>query len=157
MAAGLKVHQSSKFITVCVCVCVSLSELSEVLWHFFVQMPMSMHGHGIDKLRWILMFCAWAIWAVLTIAILLLMEGLSAFLHTLRLHWSVILPVQVVVWKLSHSDSRTSTLVQWGLRKGVTSCYMPVYRLHNNNSSNAVSFMCTVCSWTYGIITVQYR
>ncbi|XP_063176412.1 V-type proton ATPase 116 kDa subunit a 4 isoform X2 [Chroicocephalus ridibundus] len=59
------------------------AQLSEVLW------TMVMHN-GFNNSGWaglIVIFIIFAAFAVLTVAILLVMEGLSAFLHALRLHW----------------------------------------------------------------------
>lgn len=61
-----------------------IAELSEVLWNrLLATMALKMPGYfGVIAIYLIFWF-----WALLTIAILIMMEGLSAFLHTLRLHW----------------------------------------------------------------------
>jgi hypothetical protein len=56
-----------------------------VLWGMVLHIGLSMDGYGGS----IALFFVFMPWSSLTVFILLLMEGLSAFLHALRLHWYV--------------------------------------------------------------------
>ncbi|XP_075032496.1 V-type proton ATPase 116 kDa subunit a 3 [Mixophyes fleayi] len=59
------------------------AQLSEVLWNMVMRI-----GFSTSDFKWsIVLVPIFAAFAVLTVAILLVMEGLSAFLHALRLHW----------------------------------------------------------------------
>ncbi|RHW72560.1 vacuolar proton translocating ATPase subunit A [Trypanosoma brucei equiperdum] len=58
------------------------SQLSEVFWSFTFLMALDM-----DKGSGIFVFFGLCVWMCATVAVLLGMESLSAFLHALRLHW----------------------------------------------------------------------
>lgn len=59
-------------------------ELSEVLWD---RVFLSGMQPGLGNYAFPVCYVVFIIWAGLSVAILVIMEGLSAFLHALRLHW----------------------------------------------------------------------
>jgi len=59
------------------------AQLSEVLWMMVLKKGLTIDHWSGGVVLWVV----FAFWGVLTVSILCLMEGLSAFLHTLRLHW----------------------------------------------------------------------
>eukprot|EP01097_Dermamoeba_algensis_P008082 TRINITY_DN5250_c0_g1_i1.p1 TRINITY_DN5250_c0_g1~~TRINITY_DN5250_c0_g1_i1.p1 ORF type:complete len:795 (-),score=169.28 TRINITY_DN5250_c0_g1_i1:76-2460(-) len=56
------------------------SELSTVFWELVMIL-------SLKQDNFIFPFVGFAVWAALTIGVLMIMESLSAFLHALRLHW----------------------------------------------------------------------
>lgn len=58
-------------------------QLSAVLWKMTLANAFAIQGGaGV-----VAIFIFFAVWFVLTIAVLVVMEGTSAMLHSLRLHW----------------------------------------------------------------------
>ncbi|XP_026322507.1 V-type proton ATPase 116 kDa subunit a isoform X3 [Hyposmocoma kahamanoa] len=59
------------------------AQLAEVAWNMLLRKGLKSMGYEGG----IILYVVFAGWAAISVAILVLMEGLSAFLHTLRLHW----------------------------------------------------------------------
>lgn len=57
-----------------------------MLWEMVLHIGLSMTG----TMGAIMLYLVFIAFSVLTVGILLVMEGLSAFLHALRLHWYVV-------------------------------------------------------------------
>jgi len=83
------------------------SQLSHVLYNMLLENIAFKLDLKMVFIQGIVIFVCFAIWFFLTLAIMLIMEGLSAFLHALRLHWLNLMEnsISVVVINSIHSHS----------------------------------------------------
>lgn len=110
------------------------TELSEVLW----VMVMKNSFKVTDYVGSVFMVVVFAFFAILTVSILLIMEGLSAFLHALRLHWweqhtlSCVYTRTVILWYRLLCLSMNKFIIPlflFSLQGGVSEQVLQRYRL----------------------------
>ncbi|KAK6009689.1 V-type ATPase subunit family protein [Ostertagia ostertagi] len=75
------------------------AQLSDVLWTMVFRHSFRLDGYYGAVATYVLFF----VFGSLSIFILVLMEGLSAFLHALRLHWSRCQPNSMEAWVTFHA------------------------------------------------------
>lgn len=83
-----------------------VTDLSNVLMEMVLLNVLSASANLPFYIGGFLVAFGFIAWASLTIGVLIIMEGLSAFLHALRLHWYVF----IVIKFYKHSLTRGSTI-----------------------------------------------
>ncbi|XBW35858.1 hypothetical protein QEN19_001430 [Hanseniaspora menglaensis] len=63
------------------------AQLSEVLWTMTLNIGLQAGKQGTSIAAVFMLFLLFGMWFVLTVLVLVVMEGTSAMLHSLRLHW----------------------------------------------------------------------
>uniref|UniRef100_A0A8C2JDQ0 V-type proton ATPase subunit a n=1 Tax=Cyprinus carpio TaxID=7962 RepID=A0A8C2JDQ0_CYPCA len=113
------------------------AQLSEVLWGMVMHLGLSSRSGG----GFFLLSIIFSAFATLTVCILLIMEGLSAFLHALRLHCLVQCLLYTGPAERYHSFSETHHLPQLHLSTSAR-----VFMYAYSCSSNIISYMLTAVS-----------
>uniref|UniRef100_A0AAQ5YV84 V-type proton ATPase subunit a n=1 Tax=Amphiprion ocellaris TaxID=80972 RepID=A0AAQ5YV84_AMPOC len=91
------------------------AQLSEVLWAMVMRLGLRI----TTKVGVVFLVPVFGLFASLTVSILLVMEGLSAFLHALRLHWWVTAPTDLVSYYQKYWDMTPHIVLKCTSRNAV--------------------------------------